>query len=252
MSLTLTNIPKIMNARGWTKGALLMQRWFNGSAVTAPTYTSPDTSTITMEWVLRFARAKSVYDQLVADQIWANAAAQKEIARMLRKKGLLVSGAAQTFGDLSNPTPSQHSDYVNFRAFTDGGYYGSYYGGYYGYSSNVMDDLTAALGRFVFHVVVAGDVQPNSSSKGASGFQVTIREVGIYVRDTYDFNGSQHLGFWDDSDNSVSPTNFLSGTRVSNESFRDWRAANRRGGDFLIFSDVKTIRLAKPFTFVAT
>jgi hypothetical protein len=252
MSLTLTNIPKIMQAKGWVKGALLMQYWFDGNATTAPAYTLPDTSTITMEWVLRFARAKVVYDQLVTDQIWTNAAAQNQITRMLRKKGLLVAGPARTFDDLSNSTQSQHTDYINFRPFTDGGYYGSYYGGYYGYSSDVMDDLTAALGRFVFHVVVAGDVQSNQSSKGAAGFQVTVREVGIYVRDTYDFNGSQPLGFWDDSDNSVSPTNFFSGTYVNNGSFRDWRTANGRGGDYLIFTDIKRIRLAKPFTFTTT
>jgi hypothetical protein len=92
MSLTLTNIPKIMQAKGWVKGALLMQYWFDGNATTAPAYTLPDTSTITMEWVLRFGRAKVVYDQLVTDQIWTNAAAQGQITRMLRKKGLLVAG----------------------------------------------------------------------------------------------------------------------------------------------------------------
>ncbi len=80
-------------------------------------------------------------------------------------------------------------------------------------------------------------------------FQVSITEIGIYIRDSFDFNGDQFLGFWDDSDNSVSMLNFLSGTSVSNEDFRDWRTQNRRGGDFLVFSDLKRIVLSTPDTF---
>ena len=79
--------------------------------------------------------------------------------------------------------------------------------------------------------------------------QVSITEVGVYVRDSFDFNGDQFLGYWDDSDNSVSILNPLSGERVSNESFRQWRTANNRGGDFLVFSDVKRTRLSAPDVF---
>ncbi len=42
---------------------------------------------------------------------------------------------------------------------------------------------------------------------------------------------------------------FLSGTSVSNEEFRDWRTQNGRGGDFLVFSDVKRMVLNPPDTF---
>ena len=255
MSLTLTNIPRVMTSRGWVKGAALMNRWFRGGPATAPRYTIADTSTISMNWILGFARAKQVYDALVSDAIWANPAAQKEIAKMLKGKSLPAPGATKPFGNLSDTTQNQHKDCVNFRAFTDGGGYGNYYGayyGYYGYSSDVMDDLTAALGRFVFHTVVAGDVTASAAGKSAPTHQVTIREVGVYVRDTYDFNGSQPLGFWDDSDNSVSMLNFLSGTYVSNESFRDWRTANLKGGDFEIFTDLRRIVLPKPVSFTIT
>ena len=191
----------------------------------------------------------------MTDAIWANPAAHKKLAKMLKGKSLPASGTTKSFGNLSDTTNNQHKDYVNFRAFTDGGSYGNYYGayyGYYGYWSDVMDDLTAALGRFVFHTVVAGDVTATAPSRGAPTHQVTICAVGIYARDTYDFNGSQPLGFWDDSDNSVSMLNFLSGTHVSNESFRDWRTANHKGGDFEIFTDLRRIVLPKPASFIIT
>ena len=253
MSLTLTNIPRIMTTHGWVKGAALMNRWFRGRPTRSPRYAVADTSTVRMDWMLRFARAKQVYDALVTDAIWANAAAQNEIAKMLKRQAFPATGTSKPFGNLSDATQNQHKDYVNFRAFTDGGAYGSYYNGYYGYyygySSDIMDDLTAALGRFVFHVVVAGDVKAIAATKGAPTYQATIREVGIYVRDTYDSNGSQPLGFWDDAHNSVSTLNSLSGTYVNNESFRDWRTANHRGGDFEIFTDLRRIVLARPVSF---
>src|SRR5262245_39383018 len=48
MSLTLTNIPRIMTVQGWTRGAALLGKWFNRAATRYPHYTAADTTTITM------------------------------------------------------------------------------------------------------------------------------------------------------------------------------------------------------------
>jgi len=96
-------------------------------------------------------------------------------------------------------------------------------------------------------VVVAGSVQPRSGSRS---HDVEINQIGVYIRDSFDFNGNQFLGFWDDSDNSVSMTNPFSGTSVSNSDFRTWRANHGAGGDFLIYSDLKLIKLPTPDRFV--
>jgi hypothetical protein len=208
-----------------------------------------------MSWILSFGRAKTVYDKLVKDQIWQNAAAQKEIVTMLRAKGLLAGTTPRTFGNFSASVDQQHADNVNFRAFKDGDYDTNYLGAYYGYYSyygyNSMDGLTAALGRFTFYTLVSGTVTPVKNGATTS-YQITITEAAVYVRDSYDFEGFQPLGFWDDSDNSVSPTNFLSGDSVTNGSFRDWRKKNGRGGDYLIYTNLVRIPLAKPFTFTAS
>jgi hypothetical protein len=42
-------------------------------------------------YVLKFSRAKDVYDQLLTDRIWANTPAQAEIRTMLSSSGM--SGA---------------------------------------------------------------------------------------------------------------------------------------------------------------
>jgi Family of unknown function (DUF6402) len=73
--------------------------------------------------------------------------------------------------------------------------------------------------------------------------------IGVYIRDSYDFNESQLLGFWDDKDTTVSMINPLSGTSVSNDDFRSWRTKNGKGGDFVVYSDLLKTRLPKPDVF---
>jgi hypothetical protein len=234
MTFSITSIPAIMRSRGLLNGAALMDRWFAGAPSAAPIYGPPDTQTIRMSsWVLTFPRARAAYDQLMRERIWANAAAKKEIATLLRGKGML-SSVPQTrpFGNLSRPVPHLDSDYVNFRVVSFGLFN--------------LDDMAAALGNFAFRVVVAGCVAPVPKT---SKFQVTISEVGVYIRDSYDFNGSQFLGFWDDKKNTVSMANPLAGTAVSNDDFRTWRAANSKGVDFLVYSDLLRTRLSTPDVF---
>jgi hypothetical protein len=209
-----------------------MDRWFSLPAAVAPGYAAPDTTTIRMDrWVLTFPRARQVYVQLLRERIWANTAAQAEIATMLRRRHML-GRSRRSFGNLMAPANLQDRDYINQRVVS--------------FQLSDLDDMSAALGRFVFRVLVAGTVEDDGSGRG---FPVTIERVGVYLRDSYDFNGDQFLGFWDDSDNSVSMTNPFSGTGVSNSDFRDWRARNRLGGDFLVYSDVKRVTLRTPDTF---
>jgi Family of unknown function (DUF6402) len=237
MSLTLTNIPRIMRRQHWFNGAALMDTWFSRPSAIKPKYSAPDTTTIEMDaWALKFVRAKEVYDKLIQERIWANAAALAVLAAMLRRNGLLT-GAARRFGDLSQPASALHADQVNFR--TVGG--------------KTLDDMLAALGHFAFYVSVAGEITPVVEAPGAGGsgplpaaYQVAITEIGVYIVDSFDFEGDQDLGYWDDSDNTVSGWNPLTGTSVSNSDFRDWRAKTGRGGDFLVYSDVKRTTLATP------
>ena len=228
MSLTLTNIPAIMRSKGWANGARLQDIWFSRPSAIAPAYGAADTATIKMDsWVLKFDRARIVYEKLIADRFWANPAAQEQLTLVLQRKSLLTR-TAMTFGSLTDTADAQDADAINYRVV--------------GFSLGDLDDMSAALGNFVFKVVAYGEVRPGSSGD----YQVTISQVGVYVRDSFDFNGDQFLGFWDDSDNAVSMFNPLSGSSVSNATYRDYRAGTGRGGDFLVFSDVKWSVLTTP------
>lgn len=257
MSLTLTNIPRIMYAQGWTKGATLLAKWFRRAATRYPSYTAPDTTTITLDWVLRYPQAKSLYDSIFANRIWANDKARQQLAKRLKTYGKLT-GFEEQFDQTQRPVTVLESEYINYRAY-GGGYSG--YSGSSGYSSYAasgnastqyselvrtgLNDLIAALGAFTYRVVVGGSVVPIISG----GYEVTITKVGVFLRDSFDFEGFQFLGFWDDSLNAVSAVNPFVGTPVFNSSFRDYRDEHHFGGDFLVFSDMKITHLNPPQRF---
>jgi hypothetical protein len=200
-----------MKMEGWTQGAKLLEIWASRPPAIEPKYSAAVTNVITMDWVLQFPRAKQVFDTLVRERIWTNDASRGQIAKLVKSQ---TTGAA--FGDLSLPVTQVDSSWINSRSCTSG--------------FNV-DGLTAALGAFMFQVAVAGTV---TTRVGAS-VTVSIREVGVYVKDSFDFNGSQFLGFWGHRD-----------TPVNNAAFRDWRTKFSKGGDFEVFSDIKRIKLTTP------
>src|SRR5258708_9314201 len=116
MSLTLTNIPKIMKSQKWYKAALLSESWFKRKAAIAPSYGTPDTTTLSIDkWALTYKRASTIYNSLMEERIWANEAGKKQVGQMLKKKQLLGLKKV-SFGNLGDTAPKQDNDYVNFRA----------------------------------------------------------------------------------------------------------------------------------------
>lgn len=247
MLSNLRNIPRIQRGLGWNNGAALLDTWFSRPATAFPLYTAPDTTTIKMAFVLGYARAKSIYDQMVTDKVWSNAAARTLLAERVR----LSAGPKNkpfTFGNLSGPVEIQDRNYLNQRSHNNP-------------TLPPWDDLTAALANFNFRVVAQCKLTPVNRA-----YTVEMSEVGIYVCDSFDFDGFQPLGCWSDNPDRFSPQPVrdlvvlpIGGiplpiptdidTPVFNSTFRDWRNTNGRGGDFLVFSDLKRIPLSPPEVF---
>ena len=236
-----------MRAKGWLNGATLLEEWFNNSENDDPTKGTPDTTTIKMDaWALKFSRAKSAYDDLIAKRIWLNPPARDLL--LMRLKGMgKISDNEQTFGDVTVLTMTQvDSQSVNFKAvgtsWTDK-------------ILDPLDDMFAALGAFTFKVIVQGRVAPPQDSWSLQPpytHRVTIEKVGVYIKDSFDFNGPQFLGAWQETPPDVTrdPVAYPdSHTRVDNADFRAWRSQNHKGGDFLVFSDIKWTALTPPDTF---
>ena len=229
----VTKIPGVMHAKGWIHGEALLREWFSLPAGIAPSFAATDSSEITMDFVLGFERAKKVYDAIFTDKAYVNQPARTEIAKLLKKLGVDKGGVF----DFSKPVTALDPDFdINFRAV----------GGPLSPLLDPADDLKASLGRFTFRMVVAGRVEPDVAT---GRFRVTVTDVGVHVRDSFDFNSGDPLGCWNVCTNEVGRF-ACGGVDINDTDFAAWRTANGNGGDMKILSDVKATHLTKPDTFI--
>ena len=247
-AFSVTQIPAIMRHanNGFTKGADLMEEWFRRPANNNPLTAVPSTTIITMSWVVGFTRAKQVYDKMIAEKMWLTTNAKKLMGERLAAQGKLLPSPRPVdfFRPFTDPVPQLDADYIQEQIV----------GSNWDALTLPMDDLMAALNRFKLRMVVSGSVR-QAVIGNAPRHEIQIREVGIYIRDSYDFNDdpswfkpSQPLGCWDPVSNTAGLTS-ASGTCVNNADFRNWRAANGMGGDFLVFSDLEIITRSPPDVF---
>lgn len=256
---TLRQLPKVMrNVLKWPVSAAVMQLWFSLPArelsrdekrgVTKPKHIPHDymnTDLITWAWLNRFDRVHKAEAELMAILGTPNAA--EELGERLRK-------SVRTTTKLSNQATIQiqnnprspidlHSDW-QFQFVK------------VGYKMNQVDDLYGALGNFMLAAAVT-KAQLILLRPGVA--RLSVREIGLYVRDTFDFIGQQYLGHWSEKGLALQPiamaTNIPSDMPswhmpawhprmgwlkpVNNSDFRTLRNATQRGGDLLLLSDVK-------------
>ena len=263
----ITDIPAVMQFRlGWSVSAALMRRWFQGSAYEmsisvkrnredplALTPNQVEDKLVTMAWALRFQRVMAAYSQLVSG--WDSPAGRAELKRLIvrsKPARLPPNVTYWRFGDLSKPGQVlDKSCQVNFVTV--------------GQLSDRLDDFYGAIGKGVLKIAVSGIVTPQENGR----LRIAIDEVGVYLRDTYDFNDdessliSQPLGYWGfqgvdrgvqlrwdiEIDESYVDAGSVPNDRlyaVQNDDFCRYRRKYGRGGDFVIYSDVKRQRLARP------
>lgn len=210
-----------------------------------------DTRLVTMDWAFRFPRVYSTAYRLQRE--WISQAASRNLrARILRwRASHNITKDEFRFGDLSAPTVM-----VNETCQANSRNVGSIF--------DTFDNFYAALGRATMNIAVQGTFK---QAPGGTGV-LTLDGMAVYLRDSYDFNGEQGLGYWNragvssvTADSETIPTRAprgandadwsigigdlrVSGARhfaVENASCRDCRRLHRRGGDFTIFSDVRRL-----------
>ena len=227
--INLEVIPSIMSANGWRNGAAVLREWFSNPAAGGP----PDTTTVTMDWILGFSEANTIYQSMLNERVYMNQPAQNALRQLLTRLRIR-DGDTFDFNlpiTTLDPPFAGSPDYsVNFRAMNAAGVFSS------------LNDLSATLGNFVFKIMVAGRV---------SGGTITITSVGVYVIDSFDFIGDQSLGCWNPCSADVGKffCDGSDGVDVNNAMFRNWRTQNGAGGDFYIYSDIRRIVLPTPVTF---
>lgn len=272
----IQDVPKAMDKLSMPMSAKLQRRWFSGyenysrsdkdlrdeidqnGARYAPAMV--DSSTIKMDWVLKFPRAKDAFDELIREDVRTQAAidilkkklmpyrnrsdvlawneAKSDFLEFHRKFQFQLKAVNKTFGQ-------RISSFLD-RNFT---------------AEGVPDDLTGALGSFNFMAAVEYarfDHQRN---------EAIVPHLWVYVRDPYEFSDDQYLGHWSASHVAVVPAHHMAGGKgwlqypvvhgdvyakdsvlypVTNKDYRDWRARHKQGGDFMIYTDRRHVLLNPP------
>ena len=222
--VSVTDIPRIMRVNSWNSGAALMDHWFAGSG-------AADKTTIKMDtWTLTYVRAIEVYEKIFSEKSYINDKAKKEIVKLAKRHGAYHSPGP--FGAVRGDAEILDSDSIQFRAV--------------GSLSDPMDDMYAALGKFTFKVIVKG----RTENAGTNLRCFKIEQVGIYVKDSYDFTGDQNLGYWNSATNYGGRNPFY-GDNVRNGDFNRYKASTGKGFDFKVYSDIKVTTLNAEEQFLA-
>ncbi|MBV9359724.1 MAG: hypothetical protein JO023_29790 [Chloroflexi bacterium] len=249
-------IPGIMRGLGWSVAPRFQDFWITGPANQLVgeqkegkgTRRDLEIATVDMSWVLGFSRAQHHHDLMASEAVYANTAARALLRDRIVAAQQRGGGRVIHFGDFSTSYLDRESQYINFRAL------GSSTGGrgsYYSADGFTVDELIGALGRFAMFVIpkgVATITPPN--------VQIDIQEVGVYIRDSFDFNGDQPLGAWKKPNlvdlipnpQAAVPTCSDTWVNMSNYAYRRYRERTGKGRDFLVYSDIKTTPVRTSFS----
>jgi hypothetical protein len=230
-----------------------------------------DTTTIKLDWVLKFRRAKDQYDVLIDTAIRSPKAMQQLALTLSRFK---CGGAYLDTWKLSRKNLATLHKHFQFQHIGVESTFSQKIGQFI--ASNMTnrgmpDDLTGALGSFNFYAAIA------YAEFSGDATVVEVRGIYVYIRDNYTFTdkpgeASQYLGHWSRKGVVIVP--YAAGAAVlnkswlpyidypvavgdvhvrgniyypvKNSSFRQWAIKHKRGGDFVIYSDYRFVPISPP------
>ena len=270
----IQEVPNAMRKVGMPMAAKLQERWFAGAANYSRTEKDlrdeidqngqryvpamVDRTTITLDWVLSFSRAKQAFDELIKEQLQTRDALKALGAILVPHRHLQdISTGSVASADLL-----EFHQKFQFQRISVNASWGSRIAEHLDRSlraRGVPDDLTASLGAFNFYAAVRY-ARFTDLHRYAE-----VEHVSVYVRDPYAFTDEQYLGHWNASHVAVVPAHAAAGGwlnypvvqgsaydkgnvlyPVTNKDYRDWRTQHGQGGDFIIYTEPVSVRLETP------
>ena len=174
--------PKTMRNKNWSVAAGLIEYWLHGNAKimpesvrtgkdTARSYGAISTGIVTMAFVQGFARANTGISLLKGKMDKENT--KKSILNVVKKNYPGISLNEKTRLSIDNSLLDVVDLHTNWQFQYE----------QVGSQFDTLDHLTAALGRFSLMAAIR-------KAEIKDGV-ITVNEIGIYVRDVFDFSGSQ-------------------------------------------------------------
>lgn len=230
-------VPEIMFREEWPIAAKFLVKWITAPANTDLDKGATDTTSVTLEWLESFLRAKTVLEEISDPLVWFNEAAQRQLCEEIADQGGFTDRRTPFGNNLAQPIQSLDRHFVQERTVNDGILD----------QTRALDDpdhLDAALHAFSFRTVMSGYTEPSNGKH-----MVVVEKVGVYARDQFEFGGFQVLGFWDCANRRYARDNRLGASLVLNSDFRQYRDRTGQGGDYLIFSDLRLLPHTNAVTF---
>lgn len=275
----ITDIPDVMEKKGWKIAARFMRKWFNDSfyeMTQKEKLNKIDISTIEkqhilddleFEWLLTSpSRIKPIYDNFVLkvsnvieyDDFLGR---EKQITNQLSNGLCYILNRLEKSGFLvNNELKNCYVNYDNMSAIeldkTSQFNFIKIGSTLWEKATDSLDDVYGALGSFIIKVAFTN----LNVTRDQSGFmKLEIRELGLYVRDTYEFmndGDDQPLGYWGECGvikpgviSELMKKEFIDEDgcryfRITNSSFVKYREKYKntnKTGDFFVYSTVKKI-----------
>ncbi|PTS84854.1 hypothetical protein DBR00_03385 [Pseudomonas sp. HMWF032] len=268
----ITDIPAAMDKMGWQVSAQLMRHWFQGKpwgtasgGMTAavknhdqmPPPQYMEETIVTYKWLMTFPRVVRSRNELRT--AWNNPQATKLIRRNILRAFGQHSGGCFPLSFNGQGSKAEAFGYANSRALT------------FDTIGDELNDLRGALANFNLRVAVEGTVNTFPD-------KVTFiaERIGFYAEDAYDFNDegllSQPLGYWNFDGIAEGVTDSLSNNAnidyekakaiatapftgedveqsfkdleskryflITNSHFVKYRSTQKKGGDFVVYSNI--------------
>ncbi|SDE10670.1 DUF6402 family protein [Paraburkholderia lycopersici] len=275
----IQQIPGAMRKEFQPHAAKLMERWFAGELNYGPTEKDVaaeinqkgepyppsmyDTTTVKLDWVLKYEEARLGYDYLINEKI-RNPAARDTLRKMLKK--YRAHANINTWEACGGKLSSLHRHFqfqlvgVGSTFFQKASEYVSAYK-----NNGVPTDLNGALGSFNIYAAIG-------YAHSISGGIMEVSGVYVYIKDSFDFTDepgkpSQYLGHWSKDGVIVVPYNGAAAALgvsslytsypvrtpngsvyypVHDSDFRKWALKHQRGGDFYVYSDYRFVPCDPP------
>lgn len=281
----ITDIPKAMKSIGWKESARFMSKWFSDpyyEMTLSEKLNKSDMSKINkthilddldFDWLMTSStRVKPIVDQLISDlsniyEFSNYVGKQKAVLNQLSNGLRQLMSRIEKIGLLDLTTKSLNNgilDYSNlsaieldkisqFNFIRVGSTTWEKY-------NDELDDVYGALGSFIIKMAVT---QGRTIKNNLGQSCIEINEIGLYVRDTYDFmneagKADQPLGYWCENgvikpglvdymiDSDVITKDGVDYFLVTNGSFEEYRKLQASKptpltGDFFVYSTVKKI-----------
>jgi hypothetical protein len=269
-------VPEIMKSMGWTYSFKSQEDWFHGDPIEFPWENKPKPEDFYLSWALKFQRVKEKFEEYRQNEMWTTEKAlvllNHRITEMLsdgRAKLPTKLGEKTTFGTFDakpiikiwtdHDDADMHGKDVRVhhgikQALEYIPTFEKYYFQNRPFKENKtvdVDDFYGSVASCNFHFIAEGLLEQKQH-----GIEGVITRLGIYLKDSFDYVGSQFLGYWSIKTRSVSK-NVLKAIdgdhiNISNSSYRDYRKSVGKGGDFYRYSNIYAFQVNHKFLYERT